>query len=310
MASTVIGGSPVSLISGSGVFSPLNTYSTLPKLRRYLMLASADTSDDDSLRDFLRASSRAIDRYCHRVFYPHRRISYFDLPEKKDVLRIDDDLLEVKGLSHLNGASEFDSNTYWLKSGDDWNKTPYDRIVIDTARTGSVLNFIVTPRRAIHTDVILGYNSDYDNAWIDSGASLVNSITSTQTQIDISGSVGADLVGNAPRFEEGQIWKIDNEFILASSGVSASVISTIRGINGTTAASHAASVTVNVFDVEKDIEFATRRLAAMEHHQAQAPYTGRQIAINFGAVIESQDEWPQDVKGRINRYRKHRIYAL
>lgn len=310
MASTVIGGSPVALIAGSGIFSPLNAYSTLPKLRKYLTLASADTSDDDHLRDFLRAASRAIDRYTHRVFYPYRRTSYFDLPERRDIIRIDDDLLEVKGLSHLNGASEFDSNTYWLKAGDDWNKTPYDRIVIDTDRTGSVLNFTVTPRRAIHTDLILGYNSDYDNAWIDSGASLTNGITATQTEVTISGSIGSDLIGNAPRFEEGQIWKIDDEFILASSGVSSSAIETVRGINGTTAAVHAASATVEVFNIELDIEFATRRLAAMEYHQSHAPYTGRTITINLGTVIESQEEWPQDVKGRLERHRKHRIYAI
>ena len=290
-------------------YSPRNLYSTLPKLRKYLTLASADTGDDDQLRDFLFTASRAIDRYTFRRFYPFLRTSRFDLPDG-DTIRIDEDMLEVNGLSHLNGASEVDSSVYWLKSGDDWNKTPYDRIILDQDRTGSRLNFIATPRRAIVASLVLGYHSDYDNAWIVSGASLTDSITSTASQIGVSGSLGTDAYGNAPRFEEGQIWRIGTEYVIPSSGVTASAMDVTRGLNGTVAASHAASTAIFIFDIEKDIEFATRRLAAMEYHQSHAPYTGRTIAINFGAVIESQDEWPQDVKGRIDRFKKHRIYAI
>jgi hypothetical protein len=308
MASTVIGGSPAAGITGSGVFVPKNAYSTLTKLRRYLSLASENTKDDDHLRGFLFNASRAIDRYCHRSFFPRKDTLRFNLPEA-EMIRIDEDMLEVIGLSHVNGASEVDSSVYWLKSGDDWNKTPYDRIELDDS-SGSRLHFTGTPQRAIVASLVLGYHSDYNNAWVNSGASLTSSITATAQRINISGSNGQDTTGRAPRFEEGQLWKIGDEYVLAASGISTSGVDLIRGVNGTVAASHAASATVSVFQHMDDIEFATRRLAAMEYHQSHAPYTGRTIAINFGAVIESQDEWPQDVKGRIDRYRKHRIYAI
>ncbi len=289
--------------------SPRNIYSTLPRLRKYLTLASADNGDDDQLRDFLYTASRAIDRYTHRAFYPRLVTQRFDMPRKRGVLRIDEDVLEVNGLSHVNGASEVDSSVYWLKSGDDWNKTPYDRIVLDDS-SGSVLNFRATDQRALVASLILGYHSDYNNAWVVSGASLTASATANSSRISVSGSLGTNAQGHAPRFEEGQIWRVGTEYMIPSSGVSASAMDVTRGLNGTVAASHTASTAIFVFDTEKDIEFATRRLAAMEYHQSHAPYTGRQIALQFGAVIESQDEWSQDVKGRIDRYKKHRIYAI
>lgn len=308
MASTIIGGSQVATVSGSGIHTPRNTYSTIRKLRKYLTLASADTSDDDQLKEFLRVASRAIDGYCERQFYPEQKTLYYDLPQGRNQLTLYEDILEVKGLSDLNGASEIDSNVYWLKTGDLWNVSPYDRIILDDS-SGSVFNYIGTPRRAVHVEAIRGFHDDYDNAWVDSGASLVSSVTSTQEDVTVSGSLGINIIGEAPRFEEGQIWRIDEEYFIAASGLSTSQVRTVRGMNGTTAASHAASATVYVYDPVKDIEFATRRLAAMEYHQSFAPYTGRVVSLQFG-TIENHDEWPPDVKGRIDRYRRRRLYSV
>src|SRR3990167_3874986 len=118
-----------------------NEYAGLETLRVYLSLGSMDTADDTELKKFLRTSSRAIDKFCNRIFYPERKIRRYDIPEDSlTVLKVEHDLLESKGLSSVNGASEISSGVYWLRCGDDWNRTPYDRVEIDES-SGSLFNY-------------------------------------------------------------------------------------------------------------------------------------------------------------------------
>ncbi len=311
MASYVIGGSPVaSSPPASAVLTPKNIYSTLTKVRTYLSLASQNTDNDDVLKEFLRSSSRAIDRYCDRFFYPQSSQLKFDLPEDGRTLRFEDfDVLEIRGLSDMNGASEIDNSVYWGKTGVTWNFSPYDRLIIDDS-SGSIFKYIRTPIRSIHMDAIIGFHDDYNNAWINSGASLTQPIDNQSHTIYLSGSLGEDTQGNKPRVEEGYILKVDEEFMLASSGLSSSQIRIIRGINGTTASAHSTSATIYIWRSVDEIEYATRRLAAYQFQQSIAPYTGRQITLGFGAVIETPEEWPIDIQNKLDRYKKRRIYAI
>lgn len=291
---------------------PPNVYATLGDLRSYLGLPSSASQDDTQLMGFLVRASRAIDRYCRRHFYPlyhtGNSVLKFDIP-KDDQLRFDHDLLAVNGLSDVGGASGIAPSVYWLKCGDDWNRTPYDRVVLDDS-SGSTFNYSGTPRRAIWADVITGYHEDYSRAWVNSGASLTASMTSLQQTIPVSGSTGPNNIGISPRFKEyGQIVRIGSEIMFTAASVSASSIRVIRGQNGTTAASHASGVTVETWSPEEDIAFGALRLAAMQYHQRDTPYTGRTTSVQFG-VIESQDSWPPDVHEKLRRYVRHTYYGF
>lgn len=311
MASYVIGGSPVaSSPPASAVLTPKNIYSTLTKVRTYLNLASQNTDNDDVLKEFIRSSSRAIDRYCDRFFYPQASQLIFDLPDDRRTLRFEDfDVLEIKGLSDMNGASEIDSSVYWGKTGVTWNFSPYDRLIIDDS-SGSLFKFVGTALRSIHVDTIIGFHDDYNNAWINSGASLTQPMDNQSQNLYLSGSLGEDIQGNKPRVEEGYILKVDEEYMTVSSGLSSSQIRVIRGMNGTAASAHSTSAIIYIWKPVDDIEYVTRRLAAYQFEQSIAPYTGRQITLGFGAVIETPEEWPLDIKNKLDRYKKRRVYAI
>jgi hypothetical protein len=320
MASTIIGGSSVAFPAASAAGTGLirGEYTTLSKVRNYLALGSAATADDNVLRDYIIYSSRAIDGFTRRNFFPQRKgegdYLRFDLPDDRTTLVVDEeDLLEVKGLSDLNGASEIDTSVYWLKTGDRWNLTPYDRIVIDDS-SGSLFNFSGTPQRAIRLDGVVGYHSQYNNsAWIDSGASLTSDLAETVTVASVSASGAFNAVGESPRFSQGQLWKMgsgsNEEFAYVQDTTDGNAVRLIRGINGTSAYSHAATTRVFTWQPERDIEHSATELAAFMYLKATAPLTNRVTNLQLG-IMETPNTWPEQTLDRIKRYRKSYIYSF
>lgn len=296
----------------------MNEYSTLSKLRTFLALASQNTSNDTELRDFLNFSSRAIDRATNRHFYPERHggtnTLKFDLPMDGQNLRIDNqDILAVHGLSDLNGASEVDSSVYWLKTGDDWNMTPYSRIVLDHSK-GSILNFSGTDQRAIHVDAVVGYHEHYGtDGWIDSGGSLTDALGAANTLASVSASNAVDSRGISPRFEQGQIWRLGSgaseEYAYVQDTTDGGNVRLIRGINGTSAAAQAASETIWVWNPEPDIAYSAMELAAFLYQKSKSPFTDRVAALNLG-LYEMPESWPVITQSRIKRFKKRRVYSF
>lgn len=310
MASFTFTGSAVQA-GTSGTYSPKNVYTSLDRVRDYLALGSQHTSDNDTLKRFIYSASRAIDRQTHRYFYPNRKTRYLDLPKDLGVLRFDEDLLEVMGLSAINGASEVDSSVYWPKQGGDWNDTPYDRIEIKDD-SGSLFNYSGTEQRAVHLDGIWGYREDYDSeGWVDTGASLTGSITATALTLNLSGSAGEDTNGYAPRLWEDQLLKIDSEFLRVVRGDSSSQIRVMRGVNGTTAASHASAIAVYGWAVQDDIEYACRQLTVYQYIKSIDPTTERVAVPTMGGFsIAAPSTWPPEVKETLEHYRKQRVYTI
>lgn len=288
-----------------------NAYTSLERVRKYLSLGSNDVADDDTIRDGIIAASREIDKYTKRHFYPIVKTQYYDYPGRADTLIFDDDLLEIRGLSDLNGASEVDSSVYWLKTGDDWNMTPYDRLELNSS-TGSLFNYSGTGQRAIHVEGVWGYHSEYDGAWVNSGASLLGALNASQTTISLAGSSGPNEYGYEPRLHVDHILKIDNEFIHLTAGSTASQVNVIRGINGTTAATHASTATLQTWEPETSVERAARQLAAFEYLVATHPVTTQVAAAPGvgGFMIEEPMTWPPQVRSRLNRLIKRRVYSF
>jgi hypothetical protein len=288
----------------------MNEYVTLDNLRSYLSLASADTSDDTELKKFIRDASRAIDRHTRRRFYPVRTASplRYNIPSDLELV-VKEDLLEVKGLSDLNGSSAISSNVFWLQSGDDWNQTPYDRIVIDDS-SGSAFNYSGTPQRGVHIDAIVGYHEDYANAWVNTGASLTGTLGATVTLASVSGSAGDDVFGAPSRIQAMNIIKVDEEYMYVSQGTNTSIVQVIRGINGTSAVAHAASATIYRWNTEQDLQTACLELSSYYYAQSKSPYTQRIGNINTGLINLPPLDMLPSTERRLMRYVKHRVYSI
>jgi hypothetical protein len=297
MSSFVFSGSA---LSGIGpVNYPLNTYVPLEELRSYFSLGSQNTTDDETLKDIIYRSSRSVDRYTRRHFYPKVETRRYDIP-KDDTLRLDRDFLSVSGLSHMNGTQAIDPSVYWLSRGEDWNLRPYDRIVLNDT-SGSRFNYTGTPRQAVHVQGVTGFHES--GGWVYSGASLHGDLTCNNPLAFVGGSTGQDDEGFAPRFKAGQIIKLENEFAHIEYGSGLSYINIKRGINGTAMASHGSNTGIYVWKPESDIQFYTKRLASWAYMQSQSPYTERISVPGYGS-IDVPGNWPKDIREGLTRFKR------
>ena len=282
---------------------PINTYVTLDTLRDYLSLGSQNTTDDDKLVGFTRDTSRAIDKFCRRHFYPNRKVNYYNDPDG-DTLRLEYDLISVVGLSHMNGASEIDSSVYWLQRGDDPNLKPYDRIVINSAISGSTFNFSTTPERSVHLEAFWGYNEN--GGWLFSGTCVTADVSSSVRTIQVGGSIGQDANNESPRFQPGHTLLIDNELMMIDGSNGISQINVRRNINaqGVAPASHASNVPIYKWDVDPEIQTYAKRLSAWMYMQSQSPYGNDRIMIPGYGDINIPGTWPKDIKSGLERFKK------
>lgn len=287
----------------------MDEFASLSSIRRYLQVADDEVADDAKLRDYLYRASRAIKEEVKRDFLPRRQTLWFDHPDNARQLRTESDILEVLGLSHINGASSINIDGLLLSAGCDYNIQPYNNITIPSD-SGSLFNFSGTPERSVKLDAITGYREDYDDfGWISTGDTLQSSANSAINTLIISASGGSNARGATPRFTTEMMIRIggsSGEYMHIKGITSSSELDVVRGIRGTTAASHAASAVIESFFVEPEIEFLTVRLAAWSYKQESDPFRGTLAAPQFG-TIELPDSWPVDVQERLKKYKLHTI---
>lgn len=279
----------------------MDEYVSLSATRTYLQFSDSNVSDDPIILQFVRDASRAIRQQTHRDFLPRQKTYKFDLPDDYDQLRTDLDILELKGLSDLNGTQSIPVSVALLSAGNDYNLTPYNNITLNN-NSGSLFNFSGTTQQAVWIDAITGFRENYETeGWIDTGASLTASATSKIITLSVSGSAGVNELGHTPRFTPQMLLKVDSEFIYIDSITDASTLNVVRHVRGTTGASHASGTQVYMFSIEPEIDFLTKRLAAWGYMQQNNPFGNTLAAPQFG-TIEIPSSWPEDVKERIKKY--------
>lgn len=130
---------------------------------------------------------------------------------------------------------------------------------------------------------IWGYHRRYADAWQLSGDTIQDAagINATVTTITVSDADGADYRGYTPRFSEGQLIKIDDEYMrLIGVDTDTEVLTVIRAQNGTTAAAHAKSAPISIWYPEVNIVRETARQAALMYDRAGA--YERKVADGMG----------------------------
>lgn len=289
----------------------INTYTNLARVRDYLGMkdtpASANTQDDATLLNFMGRASRSIDRYTRRKFYPRSELRRYDYKEPQRIF-LDDDLLELTTLATQNGACTVASGVMWLSTGNNWNRPPYDTIILDDS-AGSVLNFSGTPQRANEVTGIWGYHESWgEEAWVDTGTSLATGYTASAGSLSLAGagsfgSGASDVLGEHPRISPGDLLKIGTQYFhVLGSGSVGNVTALVKPYaNGTTATSHASGASIARFAPEPDIEWATRRLTAWLFGQKDTPYQTKTANVQFG-TLEIPVNMAGDVRMKLDKY--------
>lgn len=187
------------------------------------------------IRRALEASTRSVERLCHRKFYPELATRYFDWPDLNVSLpwRLWLNQYEVIYTTSLvSGGTTIASGNYNLEPVNEG--PPYDRIEMNIS-TQAAFSSGSTHQRAIAVAGLFGYNDDSDPA----GALAAGVGSATTTTADVTDSSQDTGVG------VGNLLQADAERMVVTAKTMISTAQTLGGA-GLTAAKN--SVTVPVSD--------------------------------------------------------------
>lgn len=270
-------------------------YATLTQLRERLQIAAADTSDDARLLLALRQATAQMDRYTARRFAPVVQTRRYDY-QAPDRLRLDADLLELLVLTNGDGESIDLADVRLLPGGDG----PKSALLLDP--TSVIFVYETTRQGAIQVQGVWGWHDAWSEAWRDSSDTVQdNPLSASATTITVSDADGGDALGLAPRFQVGQLLRIEDEY-LHVTGVDATSdeITVIRGVRGTTAASHTQGTSIEVYVPPLDVQALCLRWATWLYQQVNA-------GIGAGADWLYPDDLPKDVRALASSLRKIRV---
>lgn len=264
-------------------------YTTLAEIKD--RIDTSQTADDVLIMDAIEEACRALDEATARKFYPFIDTRYYDYESKFELELNSDDLLSVATLNTAaddGSGSEITASQYWLKCGDSYNLTPYDRIIINTS-TSAEFDFVYTKNHSQELTGVFGFHRDYANAHKASGDTVQN-----DTQITASGTTL--VVTDGANFEAGQTLLIESEWLHVAS-ISDTDLTVERGINGSTAAAHANGTAISIFQPDPEVARVARRYALWLYKALEAPFTGEvNIDADGKAVI------PQDAPPAVHRF--------
>lgn len=112
---------------------------------------------------------------------------------------------------------------------------------------------------------IWGYNIDYTRAWLAVDALAAAITTTTATTFTVANVDGDNPLGESPRISAGNVVQIDSEWMdVIATDITTNTVTVVRGVNGSTAATHLINAPVSVYLVDENIRRAvTRQVAAI-----------------------------------------------
>ena len=297
----------------------MNVYATIDELKRYIGLdILTDTKQDDLLLRFTIQASRMFDTFTtngimpKRRFYPTLATKDFDHPsEDPAVLQLYDDLLEVTTLTTKNGLTIISSSDYNLKTANGtYNQTPYREIKLRIDGTTTAFEFDGTPDAANQVLGFWGYHDSWADAWEDSSDTVQdNPISSSATTLTVTDVDGDDINGIPNRFKRQQTIQIEDEILwITDTNVTDDTLTVRRGMNGTTAAAHVQTTTINVFKPMDDIVEAMQALGAYLHRRKDSIGTSEDRAIiSSQGPLVLPGVLPEEVKRILQPHRKESL---
>jgi hypothetical protein len=281
----------------------INGYVTLQAFKDWLATPGQELAaaavDDAVIESLIQSASRYIDHKVGRHFYPLVETRYYDTPADTlddRVLWLDADLLVPTTITNgdavvlppaeyqlmpINGYPKFalrikqSSDYYWQYDSDG-----------DSEGVISVLG-------------IWGYHSQYGREGWQTGSTLneggilaVNDLTWTMTSVN--------------PFEVGQVVKIEDELCIVESINTTALSITVRkrGDNGSTAATHADTTAVTIWQPEPDVSQACMEICLSAYHRRWGVNVSGTATITGAGVVITPQDVPSGAREIIAHYVK------
>lgn len=280
-------------------------YTTLNDLRTSgegAQLNMSGTAADTHLLRVIRETSRDIDNICNRRFVPVIETQLYDLVlgDGWRSYSNDYDVLQSKSIGAKNGRELYTDadllGVTTLTNGDSTaisaanillypaNLWPKDHLKLKASSGLSWLPDTSGNREQVISLVgIFGYHDNYPLAWYSAGT-VSSGLASDATATTYTASASHGIVA-------GMLLKIESEYLYVST-VSTNTITIVRGVNGSTAATHANGTAVSYWGVMNRVSGICREAVAGRWNLRANPQ-GQTITINGVSFNTPNDvsEW-------------------
>lgn len=278
-------------------------YLSYAAFKRYRGIAVTETADDARIRLMCRYASAQWDRMTRRPCWPEKKTRYYDLMNSRVLNLNDADLLAITSLTDSSGNTLVEGTDVlaYPLSG-----PPYNRIEIKLD-SGESLNYSGTTQKAITLAGIWGWHDTWASAFEASGDTVLDTsgLTAAATSITVSDADGADAWGVTPRFDADVLLKIEDEYLWVTTVTAATTntLTVVRGVNGTTAATHAKTTPISVYKPPQDMAKHIQRWVTFLYDQKD---TGQFETITYpeAGVVQVPAGIPKDVTMGIDQYRR------
>lgn len=146
----------------------------------------------------------------------------------------------------------------------------------------------------LHIEGIWGFQKDYASAWLKYD-DLQADIDPTASTLEVADAGGASPNGITPRFTFGQYLRIGTEFMqVVDVDTDTDMLTVLRGVNGSLAASHSTGADIEVWQIEEPIRHAVMRQVGLLYQRRSAYHT--QTIDGFGTA-----QYPEDLLGELQK---------
>lgn len=232
-------------------------------------------------------ASRFVDKRTRRIFYVRDETRHFDNETESTEIWIDE-IIEITTVSTStdNGANyTAQATTEWLpKTSDQYGRASYNKLVI--AENGDLGTFPFG-QKSIRIAGKWGFSDTRDDLWSDSGDTVQdNPLSDSATSITVSDIAGNDSSGVEHRFQIGKTIKIDSEYIYISDvDIPENKLTAVRGVNGSTPASHTQNTTISIMEPPASIQSYTARKAVSQIKHLLKTQIGDKKEGNTNAIF-------------------------
>jgi hypothetical protein len=225
----------------------MNLYADLTTLKSASVADFASvTAHDLFLMTLLEAASRGVDDFCNRHFYVENKTNYFDGAGKR--LMLAKDLLSVTTLKTDSDGDGVFETTF---AATDYFLYPLNAVVktwLDVNGNGDYSDLANGVQKGVEIAGVWGYGDGKSvTPYKASGTTTAEELDASETGVDVA---------DGTALAAGQTILIESEQMFIES-ISTNTLTVERGVNGTTAATHATGKAVYIYRYPKAITVAT-----------------------------------------------------
>ena len=279
--------------------------STIQQVKNWFEQYGDSTSDDDILYTYLLETSRWVSRVIGDMFVPEIKTRKFDsvgdhVSNVYHTLFLGRAIADITSLTISSVAYTEDT---------DFEKFPFGEESVHELLALDDTNLWYSSsdwRNAIAIAGTWCWHHDYSSAWQSSGDTVQDGsgLTASVTEITVTDVDATGWDGIHDRFSPGNFIRIGTEFMAVTAvNTDTNKITVIRGVNGSTAATHDNSDEIDVFWVMPEIQRAINLITAFRY--ANRGNTTR-VRYDSVSVVESV-EIPNEAADIIERFRLEKL---